>query len=129
MDYMPLSLSEFFSYAHEVPYCETQVKKLLYNFLTAVNYLHSANLMHRDLKPANILLDEELNVRICDLGLARTIPKIENPEAGSVRRRRLSKHVCTRFYRPPEVILCQNSYNQAVDLWGAGCILGEMIVN
>ena len=49
--------------------------KILYNFLCALNYMHSANVVHRDIKPANILLDQYCNVQICDFGLSRTLPK------------------------------------------------------
>lgn len=31
--------------------------------------------MHRDLKPANILISQECVIKICDFGLARTVPK------------------------------------------------------
>lgn len=41
--------------------------------------------------------------------------------------RRLSPHVISRWYRPPEVILLEKHYDQAVDVWSLGCILGEMI--
>lgn len=50
-------------------------KIIVYNLLCAVNYLHSANVIHRDLKPGNILLTDQCSVKICDFGLARTIPK------------------------------------------------------
>jgi len=30
--------------------------------------------MHRDLKPDNVLITPDFNVKICDFGLARTIP-------------------------------------------------------
>ena len=38
-------------------------------------FLHEANVMHRNLKPANILIDANCNVKICDFGSSRTIPK------------------------------------------------------
>ena len=35
--------------------------------------------------------------------------------------------VNTLNYRPPEVFLYQQSYNESVDIWGVGCIFGEML--
>jgi serine/threonine protein kinase len=31
--------------------------------------------MHRDIKPANILVDGECQVKLCDFGFARSVPK------------------------------------------------------
>ena len=45
--------------------------------LCAMKFLHQSNIIHRDLKPGNILVDLlTLNVKICDFGLARTMPEI-----------------------------------------------------
>ena len=40
--------------------------------------------------------------------------------------RQLTKHVVTRWYRPPEIILLQE-YTSAADLWSVGCILAELL--
>ncbi|KAK0561092.1 serine/threonine protein kinase, CMGC, CDC2/CDK sub [Tilletia horrida] len=34
--------------------------------------------------------------------------------------------VVTRWYRPPELLAGMKNYGPAVDMWGLGCILGEM---
>lgn len=44
-----------------------------------------------------------------------------------VTKRQLSAHVVSRWYRPPELILLEKSYDQAVDIWGLGCILAELL--
>lgn len=37
--------------------------------------------------------------------------------------RQLTQHVVTRWYRAPELILMQQSYNAKIDVWSVGCIL------
>ncbi len=43
-----------------------------------------------------------------------------------VLKRGLTKHVVTRWYRAPEVILSQ-PYTAAVDMWSVGCIFAELL--
>lgn len=56
-----------------------KLKKILYNLLCGVNYIHSAGIIHRDIKSSNILINEDCNVRICDFGLARQTSDIVDP--------------------------------------------------
>mmetsp|Transcript_12979 Transcript_12979/g.20117 ORF Transcript_12979/g.20117 Transcript_12979/m.20117 type:complete len:209 (-) Transcript_12979:337-963(-) len=135
MDSMPGNFSDFL-YSEEAPdLSEQAVRKILYSLLCGLKFLHSANLMHRDVKPANILIDEELNVVFCDFGFARTrvdhseesINRHEPTNESTLGRRRLSRHVTTRYYRAPEVILMEKHYDAAVDIWGLGCILAELL--
>lgn len=42
-------------------------------------------------------------------------------------KRSISPHVASRWYRAPEIILLQKKYDQAVDIWSAGCLLYEML--
>ena len=53
---------------------EEHVIIILYNLLCALKFLHKANIVHRDIKPSNILINEDCEVKICDFGLARTMP-------------------------------------------------------
>jgi len=49
--------------------------KITYNALCSMAFLHEANVMHRDIKSANMLLTQDCKIKICDFGLARSIPK------------------------------------------------------
>ena len=51
-----------------------KLKKILYQLLCGLRFLHKANIVHRDIKPSNILLYKG-NVVICDYGLSRTLPR------------------------------------------------------
>ena len=48
-----------------------QTLQIMFNILSAIQYMHQAKVMHRDLKPGNILIDEYLNIKICDFGMSR----------------------------------------------------------
>lgn len=38
------------------------------------------------------------------------------------------EHVVTRWYRPPELMLCPDGlYTYAVDMWSVGCIFAELL--
>ena len=43
------------------------------------------------------------------------------------KSRELSLHVCTRYYRPPEIIIGEN-YDYSADIWGIGCIFAELLL-
>jgi serine/threonine protein kinase len=42
-------------------------------------------------------------------------------------RKELTHHISTRWYRAPEVILLEEIYTNAIDVWAVGCIFGEML--
>ena len=87
--------------------------------------------MHRDLKPANILVRNDLSICLCDFGMSRKliIPeemKEDNKEKKKPARK-LSRHVSTRWYRAPEIILLEKEYDTKLDVWALGCILQELL--
>lgn len=48
-----------------------RICKLIYPVLDALDYVHSRGVIHRDIKPSNIMVENESNVRLMDLGIAR----------------------------------------------------------
>ena len=53
----------------------SDLKKITYNLLCSLNYLHSCGIMHRDIKPSNIIIGKGCTISLCDFGLARTVPE------------------------------------------------------
>lgn len=96
----------------------------MYQLLRGVLFLHSANIMHRDLKPSNILVNMNCDLKICDFGLARGFGASED----LTKQNELTTYVVTRWYRAPEVILNQQRYTHALDVWSIGCIFGELMM-
>ena len=50
---------------------ENTALKIVLQVCSAVNYLHSKNIIHRDIKASNLLFDDEANTWLCDFGFAR----------------------------------------------------------
>ena len=99
----------------------------MYQLLKGVNYLHKHNVIHRDLKPGNLLVTRNCELRITDFGLARLKPTRENREGEEIEEA-MTEHVVTRWYRPPELMLCPDGlYTSAVDMWSVGCIFAELL--
>jgi len=73
--------------------------------------------IHRDLKPQNLLIDENLNLKLADFGLAR---------AFSIPIRPYTKEVLTLWYRAPEILLGSQEYSTPIDIWSIGCIFAEL---
>mmetsp|Transcript_19435 Transcript_19435/g.29874 ORF Transcript_19435/g.29874 Transcript_19435/m.29874 type:complete len:257 (-) Transcript_19435:248-1018(-) len=129
MEYLPLSLFDILNKAEELEICEGAIHQILEKLLRAIHFLHSAGIMHRDIKPQNILVDAHLNVKLCDFGLSKSLPNKDGGRYSSRPERRNSAHVQTRYYRSPEVILLERDYDERIDLWSLGCVLGEMLLS
>lgn len=56
-------------------YSERQAAEIVANVLSALNYLHSCNILHRDIKPENILLasHDSAEIKLSDFGIAKVL--------------------------------------------------------
>lgn len=59
---------------------ESHLLTIIYNLICAVNFLHSAKVVHRDIKPSNILINNSCEVKLCDFGMSRVMPKASKEE-------------------------------------------------
>ncbi len=98
------------------------IKSFIYQMCKAIAYMHKNNMIHRDIKPENLLIDDKLNLKLCDFGFARKVKLNKNNN----NINEMTDYVATRWYRSPELLLSGGIYGPDVDYWAVGCIMGEL---
>jgi len=97
---------------------EPETRYFMKQILLGCLYLHENNIIHRDLKLGNIFLNDDLEIKLGDFGLATIIDY--NGEK--------KKTLCgTPNYIAPEV-LGKKGHSFEVDVWSLGCILYTLLV-
>ncbi|EEY13950.1 serine/threonine-protein kinase BUR1 [Verticillium alfalfae VaMs.102] len=112
-----------------VTFTEPQIKCYMLQLLEGLRYLHDQHILHRDMKAANLLINNKGILQIADFGLARHYdgPTPKAGQGGGDGKREYTGLVVTRWYRPPELLLHLKKYTTAIDVWGVGCVFGEML--
>jgi len=100
---------------------DDHIQYFVYQILRGLKAVHSAKVLHRDLKPGNLLVNKNCDLKICDFGLARGV---DPGESGS---QQLTEYVVTRWYRAPELLVENDTYDEGIDIWSVGCILAEFL--
>jgi len=95
---------------------EPQGKRLHFQVLCALQYLHARSIMHRDLKLENLLLDASGVVKVIDFGFAVVLPPAQ----------KLKIFCGTPSYIAPEIISGQ-PYSLPADIWAIGVLLYVML--
>ncbi len=122
--------------------------------LKALKFLHANYVLHRDLKLSNLLYNHKGELKVADFGLARRVGGEYVAVVDSGGRRRhgrltggsnsaktvstdppsphspyccLTPKVVSLWYRPPELLFGAEQYDSGIDLWGCGCIMGELL--
>ncbi|EFJ45748.1 NimA-related protein kinase 4 [Volvox carteri f. nagariensis] len=94
---------------------EELIWKLYIQILLGLNHMHSKKILHRDIKTLNVFLDEDVNVKLGDMGVAKIL---------STNTNFAKTIVGTPYYLSPE--LCEDKpYNEKSDVWALGVVLYE----
>lgn len=88
---------------------------------SGVQYLHSKHIIHRDLKSLNVLLNQQLNPKLCDFGLAI----VKTDTESQVNTRSKSSTIGTSRWLSPE-IMQGRKHSYKSDMWSFGLIALEV---
>lgn len=91
---------------------------LIKQLVSAVEFLHSKNIIHRDMKPDNILVSKDGILKIADFNLSRT---------NTFMSSNYSSDVVTLWYRSPELLKGIDEYSYYIDIWSVGCVIAEIL--
>ncbi|SNW62520.1 Protein kinase [Orpheovirus IHUMI-LCC2] len=117
LEYMYSDLSKYINNMGKLQ--PLSIKNYMWQLLRGIQYCHSQGIIHRDIKPANLLIDTQGHIKLADFGNAVIYqgPNFDMPIS-----------VGTSGYTPPDVLLGNSRYAGDIDMWGLGCVLGEMLI-
>ena len=98
---------------------ELEVQVYVLQIIKALKYLHSHRIIHRDLKLGNLFINEKMELKVGDFGLATKL------EFDGERKRT----VCgTPNYIAPEILEGKTGHSFEVDIWSLGVIIYTLII-
>lgn len=102
---------------------EATRRGLALQIIEGVAFLHSQQppRVHRDLKSANVVLDADLNAKLCDFGLT------ESMERTHISRRDGERG--SPSYMAPEIWNTRQKLTEKIDVWALGCLVVEVLTN
>lgn len=100
---------------------EQEALPIIRQVAQALQHAHKVGFIHRDIKPKNIMIANNGDVKLADLGLARAVDDAEAAEAEAGRA------YGTPYYISPEQIRGKKEITPAADIYGLGATLYHMV--
>jgi serine/threonine-protein kinase len=102
-------------------FAEQKALDIIIHVAHALAHAHARGLIHRDVKPKNIMISNDGEVKLADMGLARETADMEaaQSEAG--------KAYGTPYYIAPEQIRGSIDIDERADIYGLGATLYNMV--
>lgn len=89
----------------------------------ALAYTNSQGFVHRDIKPSNIILSDEGEIKLLDLGLAR----LQSGESETAELTYTGQAMGTADYVAPEQVTDSKSVDIRADIYSLGCTLFKLL--
>lgn len=98
---------------------ELEVQCYTAQIINALKYLHSHRIIHRDLKLGNLFLNDKMEIKLGDFGLATKL------DFDGEKKRTICG---TPNYIAPEVLEGKCGHSYEVDVWSLGVIIYTLII-
>ena len=107
----------------QLPRAEHRICEMFLPIFDALSFIHSRSIIHMDIKPSNIMVENDRNVRLMDLGIANVSAVGNNSTSGMMG---------TPNYAAPEQFDAINenpTLSASTDIYEAGVTLYELLTS
>jgi serine/threonine-protein kinase len=99
-----------------------EIRALVADVASALDYAHAQGIVHRDIKPANVLLHHDKPM-VADFGIALAVSQV-----GGERLTETGISIGTPQYMSPEQVTGDRILDARSDVYALGCVVYEMLV-